>query len=51
LALFAASAGDANGDGRSDGADFLAWQRQRGSVPAAPALSDIAPGARYTRFP
>ena len=35
---YGANAGaDANADGRSDGFDFLAWQRQRGSVPAVPA--------------
>ncbi|MBA3480890.1 MAG: hypothetical protein H0T51_03650 [Pirellulales bacterium] len=28
---------DADDDGDSDGADFLAWQRQLGSVPAVPA--------------
>jgi hypothetical protein len=29
--------GDADGDNDSDGADFLAWQRQSGSVPAVAA--------------
>ena len=28
---------DADNDGDSDGADFLAWQQQLGSVPALPA--------------
>ena len=33
--------GDANGDGLSDGADLLAWQRQLGSTAAAAAIGAV----------
>ena len=34
--------GDADGDGDSDGADFLVWQRQLGSgVPATPTAAPV----------
>jgi hypothetical protein len=38
--------GDADGDNDSDGADFLAWQRQLGSAPAVSAADAVPePGA------
>jgi hypothetical protein len=33
--------GDANADGRVDGADFRTWQRQLGSVATAPATGAV----------
>ncbi|MBX3427223.1 MAG: hypothetical protein KF688_16210 [Pirellulales bacterium] len=36
------SAGDANGDGRVDGADFLVWQRALGSGSFAAAVPELA---------
>jgi hypothetical protein len=35
--------GDASGDNRTDGADFLAWQRQVGVLPAAAAAGTQVP--------
>jgi hypothetical protein len=34
--------GDADNDNDSDGADFLAWQRQFGSMPTVP-VADVVP--------
>jgi hypothetical protein len=41
---------DADNDGDSDGADFLAWQRQLGSVPAAPAMAVVPEPATFLLF-
>jgi hypothetical protein len=43
------SQGDANGDGVTDGADFLAWQRQAGEVvPTAESLDALVSAALAT---
>ncbi|MBA3480891.1 MAG: hypothetical protein H0T51_03655 [Pirellulales bacterium] len=41
---------DADNDGDSDGADFLAWQQQLGSVPAVPAAAAIPEPTAYCLF-
>jgi hypothetical protein len=41
---------DANSDGRSDGRDFLAWQQQRGSIPAVPASAPVPEPAASLLF-
>jgi hypothetical protein len=43
LHVFSLSRGDADGDLRVDGRDFLIWQRQLGSPPPAVAANASAP--------
>jgi len=41
---------DADNDGDSDGADFLTWQRQLGSVAAAESISAAVPEPNSLRL-